>query len=56
MEPLADAGGFLLLLANLARSRVWGGSLTSRFLRSGWKAGTSKIATVTTVALRAIYI
>lgn len=36
------------------KSRVWGGSPTSKFLRSGRKAGMSKIASVATEALLAI--
>ena len=36
------------------KRRVWGGSPTSRFLRSGRKAGTSKIAGVATPALLAV--
>ena len=36
------------------KHRVWGGSPTSKFLRSGRKAGMSKIASVATEALLAI--
>lgn len=36
------------------KRRVWGGSPTSKFLRSGRKAGMSKIASVATEALLAI--